>query len=307
MEEIKQIKKIDIHAHATPFREYYPPYLINGEEIAWVSDDHVIEFYEKLNIERGVLLALSSPEGKMSPITSEECKFLADKHPDKFFWFCDVDPRAFPNTKNGDIERIVKHYKKLGAKGVGELTAHINADDDKLMNLYSACEKLDMPLIIHISPTFESSYGIYDDVGLPRIEKILKAFPKLKIIGHSGGFWSEFSANLTEENRLEPVSGSVDESNRIVELLRKYSNLYCDFSASSGSTALMRDRKFAAKFLNEFSDRVMYGCDVCTPNQTFQYDFAEFVEGLVHDGSISFEVYKKFVRENAIRILKLDM
>jgi hypothetical protein len=74
----------------------------------------------------------------MSPITSEECKFLADKHPDKFFWFCDVDPRAFPNTKNGDIERIVKHYKKLGAKGVGELTAHIYADDDKLMNLYSA-------------------------------------------------------------------------------------------------------------------------------------------------------------------------
>lgn len=307
MNDIKSIKKIDIHAHATPFREYYPPYSMDGKEIAWVSDTNVIELYDKLNIEKGVLLALSSPEGLMAPISSEECKFLADKHPNRFFWFCGVDPRAFPNTDDGDLEHIIKHYKKLGAKGVGEITAHIYADDIKLMNLYSACEKNDMPIIIHISPSFESGYGIYDDVGLPRIEKILKTFPSLKVIGHSGGFWHELSSNLTQENRQDAQTSKVQDGNRIVELMRKYPNLYCDISAQSGATALMRDKEFTLKFLNEFSQRVMYGCDICLPHQTFSFALAEFLEGLVLKGELSVEVYKKLVRDNAIRILKLDM
>ena len=104
-----------------------------------------------------------------------------------------------------------------------------------------------------------SLYGIIDELGLPRLEKMLKKHPKLKIFGHSQCFWSEIGEN-SEELRNTYPEGKV-KNGRLPELLRKYENLYCDLSAGSGANALMRDREHAARFIEEFSDRLLYGCD----------------------------------------------
>lgn len=306
IKNVKDIKKIDIHAHAILFKEFYPPYIPGDSSTVFADDKEVLEFYDEIGIEKGVLLPIVSPEGQLSPMSSEACKYLSNKHPDRFYWFCNVDPRGVTNSSEADMYNILKHYKGLGAKGVGEITAHLPFDDPKYLNLFAACEKLDLPVIFHMATSLNWGYGVYDDLGLPRLEKVLAQFPKLKIIGHSHGFWVELGDNLTEQNRHDPKNDKLTNGGRVVELLRKYPNLYCDFSAGSGAGALMRDREFAGRFLEEFSDRVMYGCDYCMPGNRNAFYFRDFLFKLLDEGILSPENYKKLVRDNAIRILKLD-
>ena len=82
--DIKNIKKIDIHAHATMFPEYYPPSKESRPDSVFISAEQLIGFYDRLGIEKGILLPITSPEAQMSPMTSENCKYLADQYPDRF-------------------------------------------------------------------------------------------------------------------------------------------------------------------------------------------------------------------------------
>jgi predicted TIM-barrel fold metal-dependent hydrolase len=137
---------------------------------------------------------------------------------------------------------LILAYKEMGAKGIGEVTASIYMDDPRADNLFGCCAELDMPVTIHVSIE-PDSYGIADDLGLPRLEKILKKYPKLKLLGHSQVFWSEISADNNEDIRNTYPTGKVTEG-RVAQLLRAYPNLYCDLSAGSGANAFMRDPKF---------------------------------------------------------------
>lgn len=303
--DIKNIKKIDIHAHATMFPNYYPPHKENRPDSVFISAEQLIEFYDRLGIEKGILLPITACEAQMSPMTSENCKYLADQYPNRFYWFCGVDPRAYNDNPKANLSRLLLHYKNLGAKGLGELTAHIDADDPRVLNLFAACEACDMPVIIHIAPERDRGYGIYDELGLPRIEKLLASFPNLKIIGHSQAFWAEISADVTEETRGIYPTGKVTPG-RIVELMEKYHNLYCDVSAGSGHNAMMRDEEFTAWFIEKYIDRIMYGCDICHAYNEHPFPFQAFLLRMVEEGKISEENYVKLVRDNAIRILKLE-
>lgn len=303
---VKDLKKIDVHAHAAYFHDYYPPSRADRPYAVFIGAEQLLEMYDRLGVEKGILLPISSPEGQISPMTSESCKALADRYPDRFYWFCNVDPRAYNDNASCDLTYILRHYQSLGAKGVGEITAHIDADDPKMFNLFAACQATDMPIIIHVAPTRTSGYGMYDDLGLPRLEKALKTFPNLKIIGHSQAFWSEISGDVTEELRGKYPTGPVVPGGRVVELMRRYPNLYCDLSAGSGHNALMRDEAFATAFIEEFSDRILFGCDICHAYNEHPFGFRVFLERMLDEGKISEQSYCRIVRENAIRILKLD-
>ena len=294
---METIKKIDIHAHVIP----------DNTAIASKIDikaDELIEMYDRLNIEKGNLLPIVSPEGAVLTMTNEHIISVVKKYPDRFFWFCNIDPRALKNSPTEDLSSLFTSYKDLGAKGLGELTSNLYFDDPKMDNLLSHCEEYDMPVIFHISPTPNRFYGAVDDIGLPRLEKMLKKHPKLKFIGHSQPFWAEMSADITEEYRNKYPKGKVTEG-RIATLLRKYDNLYCDLSAGSGANAMTRDPEYAVSFLNEFSDRIFYGCDICTASAVFPFTFSEFLENLRVTGDLNEENYRKICRENAIRIFDL--
>jgi predicted TIM-barrel fold metal-dependent hydrolase len=284
--------------------EYEPAYPNNGTKKLTVPELFE-KYYERLNVERAVLLPGTSSEGALSVVPSNINKYLADKYPDKLYWFCNVDPRQLDNSPNANLGYLLEFYKSLGAKGVGEVTCNLYVDDPMLDNLFSYCEELDLPVTIHIAPEKGGFYGVVDELGLPRIERMLKKHPKMKLFGHSQPFWSEISKN-TEKTRNTYPTGKV-EGGRLPELLREYPNLYCDLSAGSGANALMRDREHAAKFIEEFSDRIMYGCDICSPLNTFPFAFDEFLTDMRAKGEISEANYKKLVRENAIRILGLKL
>ncbi|MBQ2840763.1 MAG: amidohydrolase family protein [Oscillospiraceae bacterium] len=297
------MKKIDIHCHVTAFPQYAPP-RHNGTNT--LSAEQQILIHDKLNVDIGVLLPDCSPEGIYLQTTNEETKFITAQHPERFMWFCNVDPRMVTNDKKADLGHLLNHYKSLGAKGLGELTATIYADDPRMDNLFYHCEQNDMPVLIHISPVETGTYGIIDELGLPRIEKMLKKYPDLKLIGHSAAFWSEISQGLTQDERNNYPKGKVEEG-KLPILMREYGNLYCDLSAGSGANAMMRDPEYAARFIEEFADRIYYGTDVCAANATFQYDFDVFLTKMVDDGMISSTNYEKIIRKNAEKLLRIEV
>ena len=297
---MEQIKKIDIHAHVTGFPQYAPPY---PSGLHMVSPEELIGFYDKLNIEKGVLLPSISPEYIKDPRTCEELKWVTERYPDRFVWFCNVDPRACENSADANLSYLLEHYKSLGAKGVGEVTASLYTDDPKMENLFAHCAALKLPVTIHIAPEPSGYYGIVDELGLPRLEKMLKKYPDLIILGHSQPFWVEIS-ECTQEMRNTYPTGKVKEG-RLQHLLREYGNLYCDLSAGSAANALMRDREYAARFIEEFADRMYYGCDICAPSNTHPFPFNDFLDDMRATGEISEANYRKIVRENAVRLLNL--
>lgn len=301
MKDFKIIKKIDVHAHVCPFPEFGVP-IQTGAPL--LSAKEQLAIYDKLNVECGVLLPLASAEFHFEQITGLDCKMTADNNPGRFLWFCGLDPRCAGHSPSADISRVLNHYKAIGAKGVGELTAQMYVDDPMMDNFFYHCGECDMPVTIHLADKLGGCYGIIDEPGLPRLEKMLKKHKKLKIFGHSAMFWSHISADVDEKNVNSYPSGKVTPG-RLTELLREYDNLYCDLSAFSGANSLMRDPEHAARFIEEFSDRIMYGCDVCWVNQTFQYDFDAFLTKMVEDGMVSVENYEKLVRGNAARLLGL--
>ena len=196
---MKEVKKIDVHAHVTIHPELVPKLQVTGHR--FLSMEELLEMYDRLNIETGVLLPIISPEGQWMQMPNEDSYLATQAYPERFYWFCNVDPRSSINDEKSDLSYLLEHYKELGAKGVGELTSNMYADHPKMENLFYHCVQCDMPVLIHISPKVGYNYGIVDEIGLPRIEKELKKVPDLKLVGHSQPFWAEMSSEVTEALR----------------------------------------------------------------------------------------------------------
>ncbi|MBQ8004440.1 MAG: amidohydrolase family protein [Oscillospiraceae bacterium] len=226
------MKKIDIHCHVVAFPEYSTKRL-DGNKYLSVEEQLVV--HRKLDVDLGVLLPITTQEAHWATISNEAAQYVANRYPDKFVWFCSVDPRQGRNNAKSDLGYIINQYKELGARGVGELGTQMYADDPMMQNLFYYSEELDMPVLIHVAPQHGDTYGIVDDPGLPRLEKMLRKFPKLKIIGHSAALWCEISENIVEAERDGYPKGKVKEG-RLPKLMREYGNLYCDLSAGSGQT-----------------------------------------------------------------------
>ena len=298
---MKKLKKIDMHVH-----------LIDNDEAAllrvtgdtFCTPEQLLDLYDMVGVDHAVILTAMCPECADERNTNREIYQVVKRDPKHFSWFCGIDPRFYTNSADTDFTPILEHYKALGAKGVAELTCNLEFDDPCVMNLLSHCEKCGMPVTIHIGSK-GNDYGVIDELGLPRLEKILKTFPKLQIIGHSQKFWSEISGNNTEELRNTYPEGKVVPGGRVPELLRKYKNLTADISAGSGYNAMARDPEFAYKFLEEFQDQLYYGTDICSPvNRTNpMLKLASFLDDAMEQGRISYAAYEKISRGNALRLL----
>ena len=66
---------------------------------------------------------------------------------------------------------------------------------------------------------------------------------------------------------------------------------------------MARDLDFAARFLTEFQDRVMYGTDICNPESICPMD--KLLIDLRDSGKLAPEAFTKIARGNAIRLLGL--
>ena len=286
------MKKIDLHLHLTPFQ------IPKLGKMHLTSGTNMLPHLDALGIEKGVLM--SGAEKGLPFGTNKANRAICEKHPDRYRWMCALKPDR-PDTV---YDRLAM-YKAQGAIGVGELTTNRRLDDPFLQALFAAAEKLEMPVTIHMSPAVRYGYGVVDEPGLPLLEQVLKAYPKLKILGHSQTFWIEISgdAPTSREARNQWGSGPVVPGGRVPELFAKYPNLYGDLSANSGSCAIMRDETFGLAFLETYADRLFFATDMV--NQDMVFPLGAWLDEMVASGKLSQETYEKIVRGNAQRIFGL--
>ncbi len=299
-----RVKKIDMHAHAVSSHGYP-----TGEGIFWPTPEDLIPMYKEMDIERAVLQPLITTEYYYEPTTNREIMGIVDRYPDTFSWFCNLDPRQGEHSTKTNFTPILEYYKALGAKGVGEVCSNLYFDDPLTMNLFYHCEQCGLPVTFHVG-NMGGDYGLVDELHMPRLEKVLKTFPGLKLIGHSQKFWAEISGDLTAEARHGYPTGKVAPGGRVADLMRKYPNLYADLSAGSGANAMLRDPEHAYGFLEEFKDKLFYATDICTSSfeqlkDRLIIDLGLFLDDAVDKGYISEDAYYKICRGNAEKLLGL--
>lgn len=296
---METVKKIDMHVHVIKTAGGLPRF----DGTNFCTPDELREMYGILGVEKGVLLPSLGPESGFDTNTNREIMEVVKENPDLFYWFCNIDPRNGCNNETTDFSYFLSFYKANGARGVGELCGNLPFDDPMYLNLFKHCEKCGMPVLFHIGVP-GGDYGVIDERGLPRLEKVLGMFPKLIFIGHSQKFWSHIGAVSEEEWQGYPTGKVV--SGRVPELMRKYQNLHADLSAGSGYNALARDPEFAYGFLEEFKDRLYFGTDICAPSNitSRRVKTAAFLDEAMLSGKISYDAYFKISRGNALKILE---
>ena len=289
---------LDIHAHV-----YKYPYPTPDGRFLMSSPEQLAGRMAALGIDRAVLLPLVSPELYL-PQSVGEIIDLAAESGGRLIPFCNIDPRALTNSSDAPLGILLEHFVKQGCKGVGEVLPNMPWEEPRLQNLLRCVQDAGLPLIFDITGRLDSSYGIYDDPGLPQLEASLARFPDLIMVGHGPAFWAEISILRQDSDRFGYPDYPLVGEGRVVELLRTYPNLWVEISAGSGANALARDLAYAGRFLNEFSDRIMYGTDICYADQDIPQ--GRILQKLKESGAISTEVFDKVAFANAERLLGLE-
>ena len=296
---------IDMHCHA--YRKPIP------FVTQFCTAEQVIELYDRMQIERGVLLPVVSPEIYL-PQANEDILEMAEQHPDRFIPWCNIDPRALTNSVDAPLDRLLRYYRDKGCKGVGEIMLNVPVRDPMVQNLFKHAESVGLPVTFDGSDQVGGDFGLYDDPGLPQLEHTLQRFPDLTVLGHGLVFWTEIAPLETPAQRKttfrpdggqvgwQPTLGPVREEGVMPRLLRRYPNLYGELS--DAYTAISRDADFGPAFLTEFQDRLFFGTDICGFGQ--QFPMRDLLLAWRDAGKISREVFGKIARHNAEKLLGLD-
>ena len=290
---------IDIHTHASLIRP-----LIDRGDGRRPTGEELVEMLDANGIDMAVVLPCVSPEAQSILSYPEETFELCARYPKRLIPFTNLDGRMVGNSPESDFGPLLQVYKDAGARGVGEYYTNLPFDDPLNMNVFKHVEASGLPLTFHIAPRIGGCYGCYDEIGLPRLETVLKTFPDLKLLGHSQPFWSEIAADVTEETRNAYPEGPVTPG-RVVELMRRYPNLHGDLSAGSGFNAIHRDPEFGCAFLEEFQDRLFFGTDICHVPQ--EAPIGPWFRKLAEEKLVSEEALEKICWRNAAELLGLDM
>ncbi len=296
---------IDIHAHA--YRKRPPVY-------SFSTPEQVLERYDAVGIEKGVLLPIVSPEIYL-PQSNEDILEMVEQYPDRFIPFCNIDPRALTNSADAPLGDLLRYYRDKGCKGLGEVMPNMPVMHPMVQNLFKHAQDVGFPVIFDGSDQLTGDFGLYDDPGLPQLEHTLQRFPDLIILGHGPIFWSEIGRLETPGERghvFAPGGGQVGryptgpikEEGVVPKLFRRYPNLYGDLSDLNPWNALARDPDYGPKFLTEFQDRLLFGTDICFPDMPFP--MVDLLLEWRKTNKISEEVFKKVARENAVKLLQLE-
>ncbi|MBR4016771.1 MAG: amidohydrolase family protein [Oscillospiraceae bacterium] len=298
---------IDIHSHCyrvLPFcNQYVPPFC---------TPEQLIRRYDKMKVDYAVLLPVINSEIYFVQ-SVEDVVEICQKHPDRFIPYCNVDPRAMTNSPTAPLDEVMRYYKSLGCKGIGEVMPNMELLDPKVQNLFACAAKENMPIVFDGSVQKDCDFGLYDDAGLPQLEYTLLQFPNLKIFGHGPVFWCEIAKLETpaergvyfgingQQGRLN--SNPILEEGVVPKLFRRYENLCGDLSDGTCFNAMNRDHSYGPRFLSEFEDRLYFGTDMVAEDMFVGLD--ELLLSWRQQGKISETTFRKIAYDNAAKLLDI--
>lgn len=278
---------IDFHVHLA--------HRWHGKEEGPINADLLIRWMDQHQVEKAVVLPLVSPEAFWYPVSSEYVISECQQYPDRLIPFCAIDPRTLEThlTNKADVVEMLKLYRDAGVRGFGEHKPKLAIDHDLNMKLYEACSEVGFPVLFHLD-----NKANMDKPGLPGLERVLKTYPELKMVGHGKGWWASISGGLNQDDlHVGYPEGKIQAGGAIDLLMEKYDNLYGDLS-SSGAHALFRDPDFGLEFLKRRADRLLFGTDFYSLTQKSFQQFDIFT-----NFSVAETVREKICRKNALKIL----
>ena len=307
---------IDFHTHVGDLRTSER---MDRLPVTW---EGLIERLDEEGIDKAVVLPImASPESMKGPALFQPQGDLlsqletARRYRERIIIFGNLDPRMgclgnlephqVANPPETDFSWVLERLREMGCVGIGEITANIAVDDPRVITLVRQCGEYELPVLFHCTGPGRGVYGLYDEVGLPRLERLLQAAAGTTVIGHAPGFWAEIEGDITVEKKFVYPTGPIRKEGALIRLLRSHPNLYADISANSGFNAISRDRDFGASFLTEFQDRVLFGTDVCFGGADDRMPHLGYLRKLREENRITSEVFSKITGENALKILTL--
>ena len=296
---------IDAHIHASDLRK--PTDLDKRLPVTWES---LIARLDDEGIDKAVVLPIiHSPEQVQFPFLFAPQPDLigqikaAAQYPARLILFGNLDPRMGGNTSRADYSWILERFLEMGCVGIGEITANLDLDEPRVVNMFRQCGQWKLPVLFHVTGSGEGYYGLIDEVGSPRMGRLLQQAPDTICIGHGPGFWAEIGDGLTSEAKSGYPAGPITGEGSLPRLLRSYPNLYADISAHSGYNATSRDEPFGVRFLNELQDKILFGTDVCFGDAAGRMPHLSYLRHLLAEGQISQAAFDKITAGNTLRLL----
>ena len=251
---------VDIHTHVS--FDGFPEYFRTMKRERF-SARTLVERMDLEGIDQSVVLPLGNPEndGLYGVAGNLDSLRAARRHPDRLIPFCNIDPRGMLNDSRADLSQLIRVFKDMGCRGIGEVCAHLPITDPRYRNLFRHAGREKMPMIFHFAARTRGTYGVIDKHHLPGLERALREFPDATFIGHGPAFWCEIAWDATPEERDGYPNGPIRKEGRLWRLLREFPNLYGDLSAGSGCNAVTRDPEKGFRFLQEFHAKLFFGTD----------------------------------------------
>jgi predicted TIM-barrel fold metal-dependent hydrolase len=301
---------IDVHAHV---------YATTPQEVAeWVRT------MDETGVQTTVVLS-----GATGAQFDHLVELYLKPYPGRFILYCGLDTKDIkaPDYPQRAVAELERCYRK-GARGVGEMSEkgsgyarggpvpraeRLHPDDPRLAPFWQKCAELKIPVNIHMadhpsawkpadnhqerSPRFQqyNQYGkdvpSYEEV-LAMRDRLLDSQPKTVFIA------CHFS---NQGNDMATLS----------KVLDKFPNLYVDLSARDYEIG--REPRTAAKFLERYQDRVMFGTDQGREKTVYQAWWRlletpdEYIPGpnwwRLYGLELPDQVLAKIYRDNAKRLL----
>ncbi len=205
---------------------------------------------------------------------NNEARRALKQHPDRFFGSFEVDP----NHGMQGVRELEAAVRELGVKAAtafpAGLTPQVPINDKKFYPLYAKCVELDIPICVCTGVPGPRVPFAPQDTAL--IDEVCWFFPELRfVMRHGAEPWTELA----------------------VKLMLKWPNLYYSTSA------------FAPKY---YPDDIVYFANTRGADKVIYAGY--FPMGLTLDRiftempNVPFRdhVWPKFLRENAVRVFKLD-
>ena len=183
----------------------------------------------------------------------ERAKGEMERRPGHFVRSVSTDP------SQADADKTLRDAIKGGAVSIGELKFHLALDSAEMRRVYEIAAEYQVPVMMHIQtfPHFEGEMPY--NTGYTQFDKVLRAYPRTKFIGHGDLFWAHISADVPTDRGYP--AGPIKAGGLTDRWLSDFPNLYADMSANSGNNALSRDTEFSRGFIKRHEGKLFFGSD----------------------------------------------